>query len=60
MPYPQPGENERQELTAAVAEMRRFIEEKLDPDAIDREAVIPSHTIAEIGRLGVLGMTAPK
>jgi alkylation response protein AidB-like acyl-CoA dehydrogenase len=57
MPFPEPDSGA--EVEAAVAEVRRFVAETLDPVGIDRHADIPPETIAELGRLGVLGMTAP-
>jgi acyl-CoA dehydrogenase family protein 9 len=60
LPYPQVPEAQRAEVEAAVAEVRRFVDERLDPAAIDRQADIPRSTIDELGRLGVLGMAAPR
>src|SRR5437762_11094971 len=59
-PYPEIKPDERETVEKAVAELRRFADEKLDPMAIDRNAEIPPEVIAGLGRLGVLGMTAPK
>lgn len=58
-PYPQLAQGEREPVKQAMAEVQRFVDEELDPIAIDREADIPPKTIAGLGRLGVLGMTAP-
>src|SRR5712692_10498907 len=59
-PYPQIKPVERETVEKAVAELRRFADAKLDPMAIDRNADIPPEVIASLGKLGVLGMTAPK
>jgi alkylation response protein AidB-like acyl-CoA dehydrogenase len=59
-PYPEIKPEERETVDKAVAELRRFADEKLDPVAIDRNAEIPPEVIAGLGKLGVLGMTAPK
>jgi alkylation response protein AidB-like acyl-CoA dehydrogenase len=59
-PYPEIKPEEREEVAQAVAEVRRFAEEKIDAAAIDRNADIPPEVVAGLGRLGVLGMTAPK
>src|SRR6266478_2524244 len=59
-PYPEIKPEEREAVEKAVAELRRFADEKLDPMAIDRNAEIPPEVIAGLGQLGVLGMTAPK
>jgi alkylation response protein AidB-like acyl-CoA dehydrogenase len=58
MPFP--AVDEGPEVEAALAEVRRFAAERLDAVGIDRRADIPPETIAELGRLGVLGMTAPR
>ena len=39
--------------------VRQFADEQIDAAAIDREADIPRHVIEGLGKLGVLGMTAP-
>src|SRR5438094_1194818 len=59
-PYPEIKPEEREVVENSVAELRRFADEKLDPMVIDRNAEIPPEVIAGLGRLGVLGMTAPK
>jgi alkylation response protein AidB-like acyl-CoA dehydrogenase len=59
-PYPEIRPEEQAEVAQAVAEVRRFAEEKIDAAAIDRNADIPLEVIAGLGRLGVLGMTVPK
>jgi alkylation response protein AidB-like acyl-CoA dehydrogenase len=59
-PYPQLKPEERAEVEQAVALVRRFADEHIDPMAIDRNADIPQDVIAGLARLGVLGMTAPK
>jgi acyl-CoA dehydrogenase family protein 9 len=59
-PYPQMSVEQANETDQAVAELRRYLDEHLDPRAIDRNAEIPVDVIMGLGRLGVLGMTAPK
>ena len=59
MPYPKMPADQQARLDAALPEICRFLDEKLDPVAIDREADIPRDVIAGLGRLGLLGMTAP-
>jgi acyl-CoA dehydrogenase family member 9 len=60
MPYPRIPAAQQAELDQALTEVRKFLDENLDPVAIDREADIPQHVIEGLGRIGVLGMTAPK
>src|SRR5260370_28421976 len=59
-PYPQLRDEEQDAVNRDVAELRRFLDEHVDAAAIDRNADIPADVIAGLGRLGVLGMTAPK
>jgi acyl-CoA dehydrogenase family member 9 len=60
MPYPRLSDAQQVEVDRSVAELRTFLDQHLDPEAIDREADIPRHVIDGLGRVGVLGMTAPK
>jgi alkylation response protein AidB-like acyl-CoA dehydrogenase len=59
-PYPEIKPDEQAVVAQAVSDVRRFAEEHIDAAAIDRNADIPPDVIAGLGRLGVLGMTAPK
>jgi alkylation response protein AidB-like acyl-CoA dehydrogenase len=58
-PYPEMTREERERTDKAVAEVRRFAEEHIDATAIDRHAEIPESVVSGLGRLGVLGVTAP-
>jgi acyl-CoA dehydrogenase family protein 9 len=60
MPYPRIPAAQQTELDSSLAELRQFLDEKLDPAEIDRQAEIPRQVIDGLGRVGVLGMTAPK
>ena len=60
MPYPRIPAAQQAELDKSLAEIRAFLDEHLDPVAIDRNAEIPRHLIDGLARTGVLGMTAPK
>src|SRR4030095_2689398 len=60
MPYPRISEAEQGELGQTLGELRKFLNEQLDPAEIDRQADIPGRVIDGLGRIGVLGMTAPK
>src|SRR5438309_1532242 len=59
LPYPRIPAAQQTELDHSLAELREFLDEKLDPAAIDRQAEIPRDVIDGLGRVGVLGMTAP-
>jgi alkylation response protein AidB-like acyl-CoA dehydrogenase len=59
-PYPVLAQDKQQEADRVVSEVRRYLEEHLDAAAIDRNAEIPPENVAGLGRLGVLGMTAPQ
>jgi alkylation response protein AidB-like acyl-CoA dehydrogenase len=59
-PYPELKPEERDTVNQSLVEIRRFVEEHIDPAAIDRNADIPQDVVEGLGRLGVLGMTVPK
>src|SRR6266436_5114673 len=59
IPYPKMAEAEEKRVEQSLVEIRHFLDEKLDPAAIDRKADIPQEVITGLARLGVLGMTAP-
>src|SRR6476620_6285990 len=60
MPYPRIPAAQQAELDQSLAEVWHFLNEHLDPVAIDRNADIPRDIIDGLARTGVLGMTAPK
>src|SRR5213595_2622225 len=60
MPYPRIPAAQQPELDETLTELRQFLDEHLDPAEIDRQADIPRSVIDGLGRIGVLGMTAPK
>ena len=59
MPYPRIPAAQQTELNRTLKELREFLDAKLDAVAIDRNADIPREVIDGLGRVGVLGMTAP-
>jgi acyl-CoA dehydrogenase family member 9 len=59
-PYPRIPAAQQVELDGTLTELRQFLDEHLDPAEIDRKADIPRSVIDGLGRVGVLGMTAPK
>jgi acyl-CoA dehydrogenase family member 9 len=59
MPYPRIPAAQQTELDKTLADVRQFLDEHLDPVAIDRQADIPRAVIDGLGRVGVLGTTAP-
>src|SRR6058998_1797047 len=60
MPYPRIPAAQQTELDETLRELRQFLDEHLHPAEIDRQADIPREVIDGLGRVGVLGMTAPK
>src|SRR5258705_7867073 len=59
IPYPKIPAGEAGSLERLLGEIRQFLDERLDPVAIDRQADIPREVIQGLARLGVLGMGAP-
>src|SRR5438128_2357123 len=60
MPYPRIPAAEQTTRNRTLKELREVLDAKLDAVAIDRKANIPRSVIDGLGRVGVLGMTAPK
>src|SRR5216110_2166360 len=60
MPYPRIPAEQQTALDETLRELRQFLDEHLDAAEIDRRADIPRSVIDGLGRVGVLGMTAPK
>src|SRR5262249_49499623 len=59
MPYPRIEQTKQSELDGILAGLRAFLDAELDPAEIDRQADIPRQVIDGLGRVGVLGATAP-
>jgi acyl-CoA dehydrogenase family protein 9 len=60
MPYPRITAAQRTELDKVLGELQQFLDAHLDATEIDRQADIPRSVIDGLGRVGVLGLTAPK
>ena len=60
MPYPRIAASEQPAIEKTLAELRQFCDQGLDAAEIDRIADIPRSVIDGLGRVGVLGATAPK
>jgi alkylation response protein AidB-like acyl-CoA dehydrogenase len=59
MPYPRIPAAQQTQLDQTLKELRTFLDAELNPTQIDRQADIPRRVIDGLGRIGVLGMTAP-
>ena len=60
MPYPRIASAEQLKIDQTLGELRKYLDEHLDAPEIDRQADIPRDVIDGLGRVGVLGATAPK
>src|SRR4029434_10871681 len=60
MPFPALHLEERAEVEETLTRLRAFLNDHLDPAAIDRNAQIPGEVISGLAELGVFGMTAPR
>jgi acyl-CoA dehydrogenase family member 9 len=58
-PYPTLPPDTQSKVDEVVAKVRRFVRERVDAAAIDRNADIPREVIDGLGELGILGLTAP-
>ena len=59
MPFPELPAEQQVRLDAVLPELKAFLDARLDPASIDRQADIPRDVIHGLARLGVLGMAAP-
>lgn len=59
-PFPKVNPDEQKRADAFLADLKKYLERDLDPDAIDRQAEIPQKVIQGLGKLGLLGITIPK
>src|ERR1051326_727456 len=60
MPYPRIAAAQQIELDKTLTELREFLNKHLDPAEVDRQGDTARSAIYGLGRIGVLGMTAPK
>jgi len=60
MPFPEVTGEAKRMGDEAVARVKKFCLEHIDPVKIDRDAMIPDSVIHGLGEIGVLGMTVKK
>lgn len=60
VPYPLQDSSESAEMATYCEKLRKFLHEKLNPDTVDREAIIPEEVIHGLGDIGMLGFTVDK
>ncbi|MEM1282820.1 MAG: acyl-CoA dehydrogenase family protein [Chlamydiota bacterium] len=60
LPYPTTSEEEQQNTQQFLSNLRDYVDKNLDPNSIDRNAMIPKEVIRGLGDIGLLGMTVPK
>ncbi len=56
LPFPEQDAGDRARGDAFVRGLEKFLRERTDPDAIDRDGEIPDDVIAELGRMGAFGI----
>ena len=60
-PYPRQSAEDRAQGDAFLGPLEKFLQERVNPDEIDRTGEIPDEVIAELGRMGAFGIKiAPK
>src|SRR5262249_31784475 len=60
LPYPEPSQEERDNLNLMLDSVRRFAEQKVDAAKIDREHEIPKEVIDGLKELGLFGLLIPQ
>ncbi|MBV9463644.1 MAG: acyl-CoA dehydrogenase family protein, partial [Verrucomicrobiae bacterium] len=58
-PYPEAKLEERGRRQELLGRLEKFLQQRVDPDWIDRHATIPHEVIQGLADLGILGMTIP-
>ena len=56
VPFPEQSHEARDQGDAFLQRLEKFLREKVDPDAIDRDGEIPDEVIAELGRMGAFAI----
>ncbi len=56
LPFPEQDRSDRARGDEFVRGLEKFLGERTDPDAIDRDGEIPDDVIAELGRMGAFGI----
>jgi hypothetical protein len=59
VPFPEQGSEDRAQGDAFVLKLRRFLEDSVNPDAIDREGEIPESVLAGLAEMGAFGIKIP-
>ena len=58
-PFPQQSPDDKRKTDAYIAKLRRFMEEKVDSDAIDRTGELPAEVVDGLRELGAFGLKIP-
>lgn len=59
-PFPEQAAEDKAKGDIFLNKLRTFLDEKTDPDAIDREGEIPDEVIEGLAKLGAFGIKIPK
>ncbi|HEX8691902.1 MAG TPA: acyl-CoA dehydrogenase family protein [Longimicrobium sp.] len=59
-PYPRQSAEDKARTDAYMAKLRRFLEESVDPDEIDRTGELPPEVVQGLRELGAFGLKIPE
>lgn len=59
-PFPSQSTDDREKGDAFLQKLRPFLDEKTDPDAIDRDGEIPDDVLDGLAKLGAFGIKIPE
>ncbi len=59
-PYPQQSAEDKKKTDAYMAKLRRFLQEKVDPNEIDRTGELPEEVVQGLRELGAFGLKIPE
>jgi alkylation response protein AidB-like acyl-CoA dehydrogenase len=59
LPFPTQSVEDHDQGDAFLAQLKHFLDEKVDPDAIDRDGEIPDEVIEGLAKMGAFGIKIP-
>ncbi|MBA2572773.1 MAG: acyl-CoA dehydrogenase family protein [Gemmatimonadetes bacterium] len=59
-PYPQQSAEDKKKTDAYMAKLRRFLQDHVDPDEIDRTGELPEEVVQGLRDLGAFGLKIPE
>jgi alkylation response protein AidB-like acyl-CoA dehydrogenase len=59
-PLPEPDPDEQRRGTEFLERLQRFLEDDVDPEAVERDGKIPDHVVQKLREMGAFGIKIPR